>query len=238
MVVGVPKEIKPEENRIAIVPGGVETLVNKGHQVIIERGAGLRSGFSDEEYIRAGAQILEKHEDVLTQADLLLKVKEPVPEEYEYLKEGQVVFTYLHLGASEELTRNLERKLGYPSEKIEDLLHILPTIWVPKQGYASAIDKAKNPIEHEEDVPVLAVVPHLWVLCSCYGRYLVKLRPVTMARSYHVVAVLRVLSVRDTDVKRHVRMKPVVRLNGLSEHISAHVVVVRRVEYDMHVRKR
>ena len=76
MVVGVPKEIKPEENRIAIVPGGVETLVNKGHHVIIERGAGLRSGFSDEEYVKAGAQILEKHEDVFAQADLLLKVKE------------------------------------------------------------------------------------------------------------------------------------------------------------------
>ena len=124
MVVGVPKEIKPEENRIAIVPGGVETLVNKGHHVIIERGAGLRSGFSDEDYVKAGARILEIHEDVFNQADLVLKVKEPVPEEYGYLKEGQVVFTYLHLAASEELTRDLMTKkivgIAYETVQTED----------------------------------------------------------------------------------------------------------------------
>lgn len=124
MVVGVPREIKSEENRIAIVPGGVETLVNKGHRVVIERNAGLRSGFSDEEYIKAGAQILERHEDVLTQADLVLKVKEPVTEEYGYLKEGQIVFTYLHLAASEELMRDLmSRKIvgiAYETVQTED----------------------------------------------------------------------------------------------------------------------
>jgi len=124
MVVGIPKEIKPEENRIAIVPGGVETLVNKGHHVIIEKNAGLRSGFSDEEYVKAGAQILERHEDIFAQADLVLKVKEPVPEEYEYLKEGQLVFTYLHLAASEELTKDLMSKkiigIAYETVQTED----------------------------------------------------------------------------------------------------------------------
>ncbi len=124
MVVGIPKEIKHEENRIAIVPGGVETLVNKGHQVIIERDSGLRSGFTDEEYKKAGARILEKHKDVFTQADLVLKVKEPVSEEYRYLKKGQIVFTYLHLAASEELTRNLISKkivgIAYETVQTED----------------------------------------------------------------------------------------------------------------------
>jgi len=124
MVIGVPKEIKQEENRLAIVPGGVETLVNRGHHVFIEREAGLRSGFSDEEYIKAGAQMLEEHGDVFAQADLVLKVKEPLPEEYEYLLPGQIVFTYLHLAASEELTRNLMSKeivgIAYETVQTED----------------------------------------------------------------------------------------------------------------------
>lgn len=124
MVIGVPKEIKPEENRIAIVPGGVETLVHMGHKVIVEGDAGLGSGFSDEEYINAGAQISHMHEDILAEADLILKVKEPLPEEYGLLRKGQVVFTYFHLAASEELTRNLqERKIvgiAYETVQTED----------------------------------------------------------------------------------------------------------------------
>lgn len=124
MVIGVPKEIKPEENRIAIVPGGVETLVQKGHKVIIEKGAGLGSGFSDEEYIKAGARISDGHKDVFTEADLVLKVKEPLPEEYRLLRPGLIVFTYFHLAASEELTRNLqERKIigiAYETVQTED----------------------------------------------------------------------------------------------------------------------
>jgi alanine dehydrogenase len=124
MVIGIPKEIKPEENRIAIVPGGVETLVHKGHKVIIEKGAGRGSGFNDEEYNRAGAQISHGHKDIFAEADLILKVKEPLPEEYGLLREGQIVFTYLHLAASKELTRNLqERKIigiAYETVQTED----------------------------------------------------------------------------------------------------------------------
>ncbi|MDH5768678.1 MAG: alanine dehydrogenase [Nitrospirota bacterium] len=124
MVIGVPKEIKPEENRIAIVPGGVETIVHKGHTVIIEQGAGLGSGFIDEDYIKAGARVVQKHEDVFAEAELLLKVKEPLPEEYNLLRERQIIFTYLHLAASEELTRNLqERKIigiAYETVQTED----------------------------------------------------------------------------------------------------------------------
>ncbi|MEW6418849.1 MAG: alanine dehydrogenase [Nitrospirota bacterium] len=124
MVIGIPKEIKPEENRIAIVPGGVETLVHKGHKVIIEKEAGRGSGFNDEEYAMAGAQILHRHEDIFSEADLILKVKEPLLEEYGLLREGQIVFTYLHLAASEELTRNLqERKIigiAYETVQTED----------------------------------------------------------------------------------------------------------------------
>jgi alanine dehydrogenase len=124
MVIGVPKEIKPEENRIAIVPGGVETLVHKRHKVLIEKGAGLGSGFSNDEFIKAGAQILKNHEEVFTKSDLVLKVKEPLPEEYGFLRKEQIVFTYLHLAASEELTRNLQKKkiigIAYETVQTED----------------------------------------------------------------------------------------------------------------------
>lgn len=104
MVVGIPREIKNEENRVAIVPGGVETLVARGHRVIVEKGAGAGSGFDDEEYARSGAEITPDTERIFTNADLLLKVKEPLPSEYPLLREGQVLFTYLHLAASESLT--------------------------------------------------------------------------------------------------------------------------------------
>jgi alanine dehydrogenase len=124
MVIGVPKEIKPEENRIAIVPGGVETLVHRGHKVIIEKYAGLGSGFSDEEFMKAGARISDRHDDIFTEADLVLKVKEPLPEEYGFLQKGQIVFTYLHLAASEELTRNLQEReivgIAYETVQTED----------------------------------------------------------------------------------------------------------------------
>jgi len=124
MVIGVPKEIKPEEHRIAIVPGGVETLVHRGHKVMIEKGAGLGSGFTDDEYIKAGAKILGRHKDVFTEADLVLKVKEPLLEEYGLLRAGQIVFTYLHLAASEELTRNLKELkiigIAYETVQTED----------------------------------------------------------------------------------------------------------------------
>jgi len=107
MIIGIPKEIKPEENRVAIVPGGVETLFKMGHKIIIEKGAGVGSGFSDEEYLKAGAKILDHHEDIFYESDLILKVKEPLPDEVNLLSEDKILFTYLHLAASEELTKKL-----------------------------------------------------------------------------------------------------------------------------------
>src|SRR4030066_1471538 len=131
MVIGVPREIKPEENRRAIVPGGVETLAHKGHRVLIEKGAGIGSGFSDEEFVKARAKISDRHEDIFTEADLVLKVKEPLPEEYGFLREGQIIFTYLHLAASEELARNLqERKIiGIAYETVQSEDGFLPLLF-------------------------------------------------------------------------------------------------------------
>jgi alanine dehydrogenase len=107
MIVGIPKEIKTEENRVAMVPGGVETLTAAGQTAIIEQGAGAGSGFSDLDYEHAGARIVSTHEQVFLESDLILKVKEPLQSEYPLLRQGQVLFTYLHLAASESLTASL-----------------------------------------------------------------------------------------------------------------------------------
>ncbi|MCR4426336.1 MAG: alanine dehydrogenase [Firmicutes bacterium] len=110
MIVGVPKEIKDNENRIAITPAGVAELVKFGHTVIVEKGGGVGSGVSDEEYISAGARIAPTAHDVFAEAEMIMKVKEPLPAEYDLFREGQILFTYLHLAPEPELTRMLMRK--------------------------------------------------------------------------------------------------------------------------------
>ncbi|WP_262852455.1 alanine dehydrogenase [Mumia quercus] len=104
MKVGVPREVKVHEYRVAITPAGVRELREAGHEVVVEAGAGVGSSIPDEEYVRAGADILPGADDVWGTADLLLKVKEPIPEEYHLLRRDQVLFTYLHLAASRECT--------------------------------------------------------------------------------------------------------------------------------------
>ncbi|MBC7262213.1 MAG: alanine dehydrogenase, partial [Chloroflexi bacterium] len=107
MIIGVPKEIKDNEYRVSVTPGGVHQLVEEGHQVLIERGAGEGSGFTDREYMEAGAEIVADAADVWHRAEMVMKVKEPLPQEYGYLREGLILYTYLHLAADEELTRQL-----------------------------------------------------------------------------------------------------------------------------------
>ena len=104
MIIGVPREIKPNENRVALTPGGAELLIANKHTVIIEKDAGVGSGFSDEMYIRTGAKIIPTAAEVYGQADMIMKVKEPIAPEYGLIKENQVLFTYFHFAASRELT--------------------------------------------------------------------------------------------------------------------------------------
>ena len=106
MRIGVPKEIKNNENRVAITDAGVVSLVAAGHEVYIEKGAGLGSGFTDEEYVMAGAKIVQTASDAWD-VDMVLKVKEPIESEYKYFKEGLILFTYLHLAPEEALTNAL-----------------------------------------------------------------------------------------------------------------------------------
>ena len=105
MLIGVPREIKDNENRVAIVPAGVDALVRAGHKVLVETNAGLGSGITDEEYKAAGAEIVATAAEVYERAEMIMKVKEPLPPEYPLMREGQVVFTYLHLAAEPELTK-------------------------------------------------------------------------------------------------------------------------------------
>ena len=105
MKIGVPKEIKTNENRVALVPAGAEALVAAGHQVVLERGAGEGSGFADEMYTEVGARIVPDAATAWREADMVMKVKEPIEREWPHLREGLTVFTYFHFAADEQLTR-------------------------------------------------------------------------------------------------------------------------------------
>ncbi len=104
MIIGVPKEIKTNENRVALVPGGAATLVQAGHTVLVEKGAGVGSGFEDQQYIDAGAKMLSV-EEVWSKAEMIMKVKEPIRVEWPRMRRGQVIFTYFHYAADEALTK-------------------------------------------------------------------------------------------------------------------------------------
>lgn len=107
MIIGVPREIKEQENRVALVPAGVVSLVSAGHRVLIEQGAGLGSGIEDGDFIRAGAEIVSAAEKVWQQAEMVVKVKEPLPREYRFFREDLVLFTFLHLAPLPVLTEAL-----------------------------------------------------------------------------------------------------------------------------------
>ncbi len=104
MIIGIPKEVKQDEYRVSLPPDGVRELVRNGHQVYVERGAGAGSAFADSEYEQSGATVLESAAEVWNQSEMVVKVKEPQPEEYGFLREDLILFTYLHLAAAEELT--------------------------------------------------------------------------------------------------------------------------------------
>lgn len=110
MKIGIPKEIKKKENRVGIIPSGVKVLVQGGHQVYIEKDAGEKSGFSNEDYTEVGAIILQGSKEIFDTCEMILKVKEPQPQEYDFLKPGQILFTYLHLAPFQELTEVLKEK--------------------------------------------------------------------------------------------------------------------------------
>lgn len=124
MIIGVPKEIKEEEHRVGIVPAGVRALAEHGHAVLVETAAGEGCRISDAEYEGVGARIVETKAEVYERADMIMKVKEPLPDEYELLREGQILYTYLHLAPAAELAEALVRRrvigIAYETIQLDD----------------------------------------------------------------------------------------------------------------------
>ena len=129
MVIGVPKEIKQQEFRVALLPSAAYQLTKRGHQVLVERNAGTGAGYSDGDYLQAGAKLIDSHEGVFAEADLIVKVKEPQVTEYPLLRPGQLLFTYLHLAASKDLTLALMKSgvtaLAYETVEVNGRLPLL-----------------------------------------------------------------------------------------------------------------
>src|SRR6266699_2306617 len=129
MTVGVPKEIKGQEYRVALLPSAAYQLIQRGHQVVVERNAGAGAGYPDADYDQAGANLVDSHAAVFEQADLIVKVKEPQPSEYPLLRPGQLLFTYLHLAANKTLTESLAKSgataLAYETIEVNRRLPLL-----------------------------------------------------------------------------------------------------------------
>ena len=130
MIVGILKEIKAEENRVAMTPSGVEVMIASGHQLLVEKSAGVGSGFSDTLYLKAGAEIVETPSEIFQRADMVMHVKEPQPSEYPLIRKDQIVFTYMHFAADESLTRGFMKTgaVAIAYETIEDPSGGLPLL--------------------------------------------------------------------------------------------------------------
>jgi alanine dehydrogenase len=130
MIIGVPKEIKNHEYRVSLLPVGVEELTRRGHKVLVETEAGVGSGIADTEYAACGATVVNKTEDVFASADLIIKVKEPLPQEWPMMRENQIMFTYLHFAADRELTEGVlkTRSVAIAYETITDTDGRLPLL--------------------------------------------------------------------------------------------------------------
>ncbi|MCA1011773.1 alanine dehydrogenase [Halobacillus halophilus] len=129
MIIGIPREIKNNENRVAITPSGVVNLIHAGHKVRVETQAGTGSNFTDEEYREAGAEIVETASNIWMNSEMVMKVKEPLPSEYGYFRKGLVLFTYLHLAAEPELTKALVENevtaIAYETVAVDQKLPLL-----------------------------------------------------------------------------------------------------------------
>jgi alanine dehydrogenase len=129
MIIGVPKEIKEQEQRVGLLPSAVEQLTKRGHTLLVEKNAGLGSGYADQEYKKAGAEIIDLAKDVWSSADMIVKVKEPLAAEFPLLRKGQILFTYLHLAASKALTDALLKSgvtgLAYETIQVNNRLPLL-----------------------------------------------------------------------------------------------------------------
>src|SRR5467141_4195972 len=129
MIIGIPKEIKEQEQRVALLPSAASQLARRGHSVLVQKNGGIGSGYPDEEYKEGGAEIVDLAKDVFARADMIVKVKEPLPPEFPLLRKGQILFTYLHLAASNPLTEALLKSrvtaIAYETIQVDHRLPLL-----------------------------------------------------------------------------------------------------------------
>src|ERR1700720_1930926 len=129
MIIGVPKEIKEQEQRVGLLPAAAEQLKRRGHSVVVQKNAGLGTGYPDEDYVKAGAEIVDSAEEVFKRADMIVKVKEPLPAEFPLLRKGKILFTYLHLAASKPPTEAWLKSgvtaTAYETIKVDNRLPLL-----------------------------------------------------------------------------------------------------------------
>jgi alanine dehydrogenase len=129
MIIGIPKEIKEQEQRVALLPSAASQLTRRGHSVVVQKNAGIGSGYPDDDYVKAGAEIVDQAKELFARADMIVKVKEPLEAEFPLLRKGQILFTYLHLAASKSLTEALLKSgvIGIAYETIQ-VDHRLPLL--------------------------------------------------------------------------------------------------------------
>ena len=151
MIIGVAKEIKNNENRVALTPAGAEELHNAGHKVLVEAGAGIGSGFADEAYVGVGAEIIGDKQRLFDLSEMIMKVKEPLPPEYGLFHAGQILFTYLHLAPEPELTEALlkAKVTGIAYETIETANRSLPLLIPMSEIAAVIVDPRPNKVKDE-----------------------------------------------------------------------------------------
>jgi alanine dehydrogenase len=129
MIIGIPKEIKEQEQRVALLPSAASQLTRRGHSVVVQKNAGIGSGYPDDDYVKAGAEIVDQAKEVFARADMIVKVKEPLEAEFPLLRKGQILFTYLHLAASKSLTEALLKSgviaLAYETIQVDHRLPLL-----------------------------------------------------------------------------------------------------------------
>jgi alanine dehydrogenase len=129
MIIGIPKEIKEQEQRVALLPSAASQLTRRGHSVVVQKNAGIGSGYPDDDYVKAGAEIVDQTKEVFARADTIVKVKEPLEAEFPLLRKGQILFTYLHLAASKSLTEALLKSgviaIAYETIQVDHRLPLL-----------------------------------------------------------------------------------------------------------------
>jgi alanine dehydrogenase len=129
MIIGIPREIKEQEQRVALLPSAASQLTRRGHSVVVQKNAGIGSGYPDDDYVKAGAEIVDQTKEVFARADMIVKVKEPLEAEFPLLRKGQILFTYLHLAASKSLTEALLKSgvtaIAYETIQVDHRLPLL-----------------------------------------------------------------------------------------------------------------